>query len=138
MNHYKMATPQEKAQSVSWFIETKSDVQTLRKYRSKYKKDPPSRSSIRRWHKNFLERESILDAVTNGRPRISGENIELVRQAFGRFPMKSIRTATTKLQLPPATVHKVLRKRLRLYAYKMQMLQALQPNDKSKQKGVCS
>ena len=28
-----MVTPQEKAQCVSWFIETKSDVQTQRRYR---------------------------------------------------------------------------------------------------------
>ena len=48
-----MAAPQEKAQTASWFIEKKSDVQTQRKYRSKYGKDPPSRSSFRRWHKNF-------------------------------------------------------------------------------------
>ena len=30
-----MATPEKKTQSVSWFIETKSDVQTQRKYRTK-------------------------------------------------------------------------------------------------------
>ena len=41
MNRYKMATPQEKAQFVFWFIETKSDVQTQRKYRTKGGKDPP-------------------------------------------------------------------------------------------------
>ena len=29
LNPHKMTTPQEKAQCVSWFIETKSDVQTL-------------------------------------------------------------------------------------------------------------
>ena len=137
MNRYKMATPQKKAQSISWFIETKSDVQTQPKYRSRYGKDPPSRSSIRRRHKNFMERGSVLDAVRSGRPRISGKNIEGVRQAFSRSPMKSIRTAARKVQLPPATVHKVLRKRLQLYAYKMQMLQVLQPNDKSKRR-VCS
>ena len=28
LNPHKMTTPQEKAQCVSWFIETKSDVQT--------------------------------------------------------------------------------------------------------------
>ena len=125
MNRYKTAAPQEKAQSISWFIETKSDVQIQRKYGSKYGKDPRSRSSIRWWHKNFMNRGSVLDAERSGRPRISGENIERVRQAFSRSPMKSIRTASRKLQLLPATVYKVLRKRLRLYAHKMQMLQAL-------------
>ena len=134
MNCYKMATPQETAQSVSWFIETKSDVQTQRKYRSKYRKDAPSSSSIRRWHKKFMERGSVLDAVRSGPPRISGENIERVGHVFSGSCMKSIRTAARELQSPPATVHKVLRNRLRMYAYKMQMLQALQPNDKPKRK----
>ena len=97
MNRYKMATTQEKAQSLSWCIKTKSDVLTQRKYRSKYGKDPPSRSSIRRWHKNFMERGSVLDAVSSGWPRISGENIKRVRQAF-------ICTASRELQLLPATV----------------------------------
>ena len=41
-----MSTPQKKAQCVSSFIETKSDVQTQRKYRTKYGKDPPLRPSI--------------------------------------------------------------------------------------------
>ena len=44
-NQYKMATPQEKTQCVSWFIETKSDVQTQQKYRTKYGRDPPSHHS---------------------------------------------------------------------------------------------
>ena len=33
-NPHKMTTAQEKEQCVSWFIETKSDVQTQRNYRS--------------------------------------------------------------------------------------------------------
>ena len=71
-----------------------------------------------------MERGSVLDAVRRERPRISRENIERVRLAFSRSPMKSIRTAARELQLPPATVHKILRKRLQLHAYKMQMSQA--------------
>ena len=58
-----MVTPLEKAQCVSWFIETKSDVQTRRRYRTKYGKDPPSRSLIRRWRKKCMETGSVLDAV---------------------------------------------------------------------------
>ena len=120
-----MVTPQEKGQCVSWFIETKLDVQTQRRYRTKNGKDPPSRSSIRRWHKKFMETGSVLDAVRSGRPRTSADNIERVRQAFSRSPIKSIRIAARELELPPTTVHKVLHKVLRLYAYKVQMLQRL-------------
>ena len=36
INPCKMVTPQEKTQRISWFIETKSDVQAQRKYRAKY------------------------------------------------------------------------------------------------------
>ena len=67
----------------------------------------------------------MLDTVRSGRPRTSAKNIERVKQAFSRSPIKSIRTAARELELPPTTVHKVLHKRLRLYAYKVQMLQRL-------------
>ena len=109
------------AQCVSWFIQTKPDVQTQRRYRTKYGIDPPPRSSILRWHKKFMEAGSMLDAVRSGRPRISAENIASVRKAFSRSTTKSIRTAARELELPLTTVHKVLCKSLRLYAYKVQM-----------------
>ena len=85
-----MSTPQEKAQCVSWFIETKSDVQTQRNYRSKYGRDSPSRPSIRLWHKKFMETGTVFDTRRSGRPRTSEENIDRVRQSFQRSPMKSI------------------------------------------------
>ena len=133
-NPHKMTTAQEKAQCVSWFIETKSNVQTQRNYRSKYGRDPPSRPSIRLWHKKFMETGTVFDARRSGRPKTSEENIERVRQAFQRSPMKSIRTAARQLNLPRATLHKVLHKNFRLFAYKVQMLQTLQPNDMPRQK----
>ena len=133
-NLHKMTTAQEKAQCISWFIETKSDVQTQRYYRSKYGTDQPSRPSIRLWHMKFMETGTVFDARRCERPRTSEENIERVRQAFQRSLMKSIRTAAMQLDLPRATVHKVLHKNLRLFAYKVQMLQALQPNDMPRRK----
>ena len=122
LNPYKMATPQKEVQCVSWFIETKSDVQTQRSCRSKYGRNPPSCPSIRLWLKKFMKTGTVFDTRRSGRPRTSEENIERVRQAFQRSPMKSIRTADRQLELPRLTVHKVLHKNLRLYAYKGQML----------------
>ena len=129
-----MTTLQEKAQCVSWFIETKSDVQTQQNYRSKYGRDQPSRPSICLWHKKFMETGTVFDTRRSGQPRTSEENIERVRQAFQRSPMISIRTAARQLELPRSTVHKVLLKNLRLYAYKVQMLRTLQPNDMPRRK----
>ena len=76
-----------------------------------------------------METGTVFDTRTSGRPRTSEENIEHIRQAFQRSSMKSIHTAAKQLKLPRSTVHKVLHKNLRLHAYKMKMLQALQPND---------
>ena len=72
-----IATPQEKALRVSW-----SDIQTQQRYTTKYGNDPPSRSSIPRWHKKFMETRSVLNTVRSGRLRTSAENIESERQAF--------------------------------------------------------
>ena len=81
-----------------------------------------------------MDKGTVFDTRRSGRPRTSEENIERVRQAFQRSPMKFICTAARQLELPRSTVHKVLHKNLRLYAYKVQMLQALQPNDMPRQK----
>ena len=81
-----------------------------------------------------METGTVFDARRSGRPRTSEENIERVRQAFQRSPMNSIRTAARQLDLPRATVHKVLHKNLRLFVYKVQMLQTLQPNNMPRRK----
>ena len=77
-----MTTPQEKAQCVSWLIETKSNVQTQQNYRIKYGRDPPSRPSICLWHKKFMETGTVFDTRRSGQPRTSEENLKHVRQAF--------------------------------------------------------
>ena len=64
-----MATLQEKAPSVSWFIETKLDLQTQRNFRTKYGRDPSSCPSIRAWHKKFIETETVFDKGRSEHPR---------------------------------------------------------------------
>ena len=82
-----------------------------------------------------METGTVFDTRRSGRPRASEENIERVcANLFQRSPMKAIRTAAGQLELPRSTVHKVLHKNLRLYAYKVQMLQLLQPNDMPRRK----
>ena len=82
LNPHKMTTPQEKVQCVSWFIETKSDVQTQRNNRSKYGRDPPSRPSIRLWHKKFIKTGTVFDTRRSGRPRTSEENCKASLSTF--------------------------------------------------------
>ena len=76
-----------------------------------------------------METGTVFNTRRSGRPRTSEE-----RQAFQRSPMKFICTAARQLELPRSAVHKVQHKNLRLYAYKVQMLQALQPNNMPRRK----
>ncbi|GBN64571.1 hypothetical protein AVEN_29407-1 [Araneus ventricosus] len=69
-----MATVQEKAICVLWFFETKSVITTQRRFRTTYKKDPPSDNSIRRWLTQFQETGSVLHRKGVGRPSTS-ENV---------------------------------------------------------------
>ena len=115
----KMSTPQEKAQCVSWFIETKSDIQAQQNFRHKYGRKPPARPTIRAWHKKFMETGSVLQRKGAGRPQISEEEIESVRVAYTRNPRKCIRWASTQLQIPRSTIHKVLHRNLRYFMHIM-------------------
>ena len=126
-----MSTPQEKVQCVSWFIEEKLDIQVQRNLRRKYGRKPSGRRTIKTWHKKFMATVSVLQRKGAGRPQISEEEIESVRVAYTRSPRKFIRGAFTQLQIPRPTIHKVLHRNLQLYAYKVQLVQALKPEDKS-------
>jgi hypothetical protein len=61
---------------------------------------------------------------------VSEETVDGVRDAFQRSPRKSTRRASHELRIPHSTVVKILHKRLRLCAYKMQLVQALEPDDR--------
>ena len=57
------------------------------------------------------------------------------REGSRSIPAQSIkinRSTVTLLQIPKSTAHKVLHKRLRLYAYKVYLLQVLLPTNKQK------
>ena len=124
-----MSTPLEKAQCVSWFIKTKSDIQAQRNFRRKFGRKPAARPTIRAWHKKFMQTGSVLQRKEAGRPQIS-EEIESVRVAYTRSRRKSMCVASTQLQFPRSTIHKVLHRNVQLYAYKVQLLQALKPQGK--------
>ena len=70
-----MTTQQEKARCVSWFIKTKSDIQTQRNFTVKYVKRAPARQLIRNWHKQFVGTETLLLKPRSGWSKTSEEGI---------------------------------------------------------------
>ena len=88
-----MTAPQEKAQCVSWFIKTKSDIQAQRNFIVKYVKRAPTRQSIRNWHKQFVGTGTLLLKPRSAWSKTSEKDIEHILQSFSRSPTKSIRIA---------------------------------------------
>ncbi|GBO45561.1 hypothetical protein AVEN_270657-1 [Araneus ventricosus] len=119
-----------KAICVLWFFETKSVITTQRRFRTTYMKDPPSDNSIRRWLTQFQETGSVLHRKGAGRPSTSQENVDRIQETFTRSPRKSTKQAAVQLHMPHTTIWNVLHNRLHLNAYKVQIVQALHPNDK--------
>ena len=83
-----MTTPQEKAQCVTRFIKTKSDIQAQRNFIAKYVKRASARQSIRNWHKQFLGTGTLLLKPRSGWSKTSEKGILCIRQSFSRSPNK--------------------------------------------------
>jgi hypothetical protein len=105
-----MASPQERAQCVVWFSETKSPITVQRNNRHVFGKDPPNKKTIKAWYDKFLAAGSVLRQSGSGKKHKSDETVEHVMEAFHRSPTKSIRRASLELNIPRSTVHKVLHK----------------------------
>ena len=125
-----MTSMAEKAQCVLWFHETKSPITVQRNFRREYDRSPPDVKSIKSWYEKFKETGSVGDLSRSGRPTSSEETVDAVRTSFEESPTKSTRRASTELGVPQSTIVKILHKRLQFHAYKVQIVQALQPNDR--------
>ncbi|PSN45605.1 hypothetical protein C0J52_17401 [Blattella germanica] len=116
-------TPQQKVQCVLWLAEEKSV--TWVHVRRTWNMDPPGHKAILKWDRTLRETGS-----KHAKRTVSEDTVERVRTAFARSPQKSIRRASIELQIPKSTIHKVMHKRLHLYAYKIQLRHQIKPNDR--------
>lgn len=128
----KMWTPQRKVQCVLWLAKFESVTRVQREYRRVYNEVPPHRNNINRWDKQLKETGSLLDQKRSGRPSVSDESVDAIRDTYLRSPKKSVRACARELQLKKTTVHKVLKKRLRFTGYRLQLLHAIKETDKPK------
>jgi hypothetical protein len=95
-----------------------------------YRKDAPTDKSIRKWYQQFQEAGSVVKGHSPGRPSTSHDDTKRIRVAFQRSPKHSVLHVSRQLQIPKSTVHDVLHRRLKLRAYKQQLVQHIQPRDK--------
>jgi len=84
-----MATQEQKAFCVLQFVKHESVVSVQRAFQWQFNSDPPSANSIRRWYQQFQTTGCLSKGKSAGRPRVSEESVERVRQTFLRSPKKS-------------------------------------------------
>ena len=77
----------------------------------------------------ILWKPAVFWIARSDRPSIDEETVDAVHVAFHHSPRKSIHVPSNELAIPQSTVHKVLHKQLQLYAYNLQIVQALKPDD---------
>ncbi|GBM80135.1 hypothetical protein AVEN_89717-1 [Araneus ventricosus] len=107
---------------------SRNNINVQRTFRRCYGRNPPDTKSMKRWYEKFKETGSVTDFPRDVRPGVSEATVELVRQSFQQSPTKSNRQASRELQIPQTSLVRILHKKLRLHAYKVQIVQDLQPN----------
>ncbi|KAJ4443389.1 hypothetical protein ANN_05057 [Periplaneta americana] len=124
----KMAefTAQQDVKCCYWLAELKFPIAMQRRFRQENGANALERHTIMKWYNQLLETGCVLRKKGSGKKAVSAAKVEDVRQTFQRSPRKSIRRASSELGIPKSTVHNIVHKRLRLRAYKIQLVQKLQ------------
>ena len=131
------------SQQRSWCVleshKTNSLVTVQRASKLKFNVYPPINKSILKLHRNFIERGCICDQRKghSGRPSVSEQIVDRVRESSLRSPRMSTRRASRELKVPQSTVNKILRKHLRLHPYRLQLVQKLHPENKETRHAFC-
>jgi len=78
--------------------------------------------TIREWYMKFQQSGCLCAEKRTGRPGPSAETVERVRETFVRNTQKSKTRASRELQMSQSSVWRILRKRLRVKGYRVQLL----------------
>jgi hypothetical protein len=81
-------------------------------YRHVFKEPSPYENSIRHWDSQLKEMSNLLDKERSGRPSVSVESLENIRNSFIRSSKKSMHKYARGLGLPEKLAI-VFKKRLR-------------------------
>jgi len=130
-------TGNKKAFRVLELAKTKSIVTVQRMFRTMYHTEPHTDKTIREWYMKFQQSGCLCAAKRTGRPVPSAETVECVRETFVRRSQKSTHRASRELPMPQSSIWLFLRKRLRMKGYRLQLLQALNPQDHNPRLHFC-
>jgi len=114
-------TGNKKAFCVLEFAKTESIVTVQRTFQTMFHTEPPTEKTIREFYMIFQQSGCLCAAKLTGRPWRSAETVERVRERFVRSPQKSKHRRSRELQVSQSSVWRILRKRLRVIGYRLQL-----------------
>lgn len=135
--YLKMLSTSERVELVLLMHELKSVTLVQRRLKQEGKSHVPSDKTINSLYQKFISTGTVLDAERSGRPSTSAENVAAVDSAFKSEPSLSLRRASTQLGIPRSTVHDVLRKKLHMRPYHIQLVQELYADDFAARLAFC-
>jgi hypothetical protein len=87
---HKMATVHRKIQRVLWLAKFEYVTQVRRGYRRVLNGEPPHENCIRRWDRQLKGTGNLLHRQRSGRPSVSDESVENIRNSFIRSPKNCV------------------------------------------------
>lgn len=100
-----------------------------RNFRKVYWKDAPTDQCIHKWYQQIQqETGSALKGNSPCRPNTSQDNTKHIQVSSQRSPKYSVRHISCPLQIPKSMVQDGVHRRLKLRAYKLQVVQHIQPH----------
>jgi hypothetical protein len=118
-----------KAFCVVEFAKTESIVTVQWRFQTMYHTESHMGETIREWYIKFQQSGCPCAAKQIARLGSSAETVERVQERFVRSPQKSTHCASLELQMPKSSVWCILRKRLRVKGFRLQLLQAVKLQD---------
>ena len=112
-------------------------AETVRKLRAIFGRDnSPTATTVSRLVQKFEASGSVATRKSPGRNRNvrTQQNIAVVQNSVKASPVKSLRRRSQQLGMSTFSVHRILKKDLHMYPYKIQLTQELKPADHAKRR----
>ena len=135
-----MLTLEQRHKIAAWMEVLQSVTTVQQRFRALYGPHyAPNLNTILNTHRKFMETGSVMDRPRSGRPQSgqSEENVAAVREAFDLSQGKSIRRASAEFNISATSIQRTLRRELRLFPYKIQVVQKLEPQDYDSRVEMC-
>lgn len=142
MDQIVQYTTQQRIRIVEAYFATKSVVLTQRQYRRHFVRTKvPDRRTIIRLVAKFRETGSVANANKghSGRPRSvkTPNNIQNLRDRLEKSPRKSTRRLSQEVGISRSSVLRILHDDLKLFPYKIQLLQSQTDRNKAERLAFC-